>query len=101
VHAKCSFVDCAVHREVVVSKQSLREVTWNAAVVAYLAVIAELLHKASDGIAWHLAVGSNVGDGKAGGGVTAVLHIWTNSGRDRISAQIQGVCIQFEDSRKW
>ncbi len=65
-----------------VSKQSLREVTWNAVVVAYLAVIAELLHKASDGIAWHLAVGSNVGDRKAGGGVTAVLHNLENSGRE-------------------
>ena len=84
-----------------VSKQSLREVTWNAVVVAYLAVIAELLHKASDGIAWHLAVGSNVGDRKAGGGVTAVLHNLQNSGRESLVHKFKEYEFNSRNSRKW
>jgi hypothetical protein len=85
----------------VVRKQLLREVTWNAVVVVYLAVIAELLHKASDGIAWHLAVGSNVGDRKAGGGVTAVLHNLQNSGRESLVHKFKEYEFNSRNSRKW
>ena len=84
-----------------VRKQLLREVTWNAVVVVYLAVIAELLHKASDGIAWHLAVGSNVGDRKAGGGVTAVLHNLQNSGRESLVHKFKEYEFNSRNSRKW
>ena len=85
-----------------VSKQSLvRKVTCDAVAVAHLAVIAELLHETSDGIARHLAVGSNVGDRKAGGGVTAVLHNLQNSGRESLVHKFKEYEFNSRNSRKW
>ncbi len=82
-----------------------------AGVSSDLAVIAELLHEASNGIAWHLAVGSYVGDRHAGGGVATVFHNLENSGGETLLQRSQCTGLKFKqvkiyeydsgNSRKW
>jgi hypothetical protein len=48
-----------------------------------------------------LAVGSNVGDRKAGGGVTAVLHNLQNSGRESLVHKFKEYEFNSRNSRKW